>query len=866
MKERIELWFKLLMVLTVLVCGRAAYAQPELETFLPPGVDHIVIKAEYLADEAGAFSIGDIASNNVQGQWQPVLEDYANFGYRHYPYWYRFIISNAGTKAADQVIELKYPLLDSIDYYRFADNELIEHIHTGDRVPFEQRPVRHPYFMFPIHLEAGERNEIYLRIQTAGSQLVPLNLWEKIPLFVELLEEDQLHAVYFGIVLVIVFFNLLIFVALRERVYLYYAISTLLFMTFFAIMRAKLYPVIFSETPEFHHLLLLLLPGSCLLFSALFTREFLSVRLYSRYLNYLVNGIVLVSLGCIALVFVLDSQASLKLSVLCAIPGTFILLLLGPTLAMMGNPIAWVYTLAWGTFMFGTTVTAMSKQGFLPVSFITEYGMQIGSALEVFILNAALAYRFYREHEDKVAAQEAQLKEHAERREAELKLLDSSMLHPVTMMPNRHCFERQIQEVLGEREGGRVAIVTIEVTRYAEINKTLGHQNTDLLMCEVAQMYNNLLTRSPGTFRIIGPSFESWLCSLDNDSFGFMADAEIAEAHAKDINALIKQMIQPIEFKGMRLELRPVLGVAICPEHGLNAATLLRHARVAADSSDAKERYLSYYRPELDQYNARRLTIISELKDAIQKEELDLYFQPKLDLRSRKIVGVEALIRWNHPKYGLVRPDDFIPMAEQTGIIKNLTRWVIDESLAYLQRLGECGYTINMSINVSMMNLKETDLVGFLEERLAETGLDAALLYLELTETSMMQHPHDAIGTLTKLGELGVKVSVDDFGTGYSSLAYLQDLPANEIKIDKSLIMALEHKETSESVIKSAIDMCHALGFSVVAEGVENEPVMHRLMDMDCDLIQGYFLTPPLPYTDLLEWLRDQETTQRFAS
>ncbi len=837
-----------------------------METFLPADKDSVVVKVEYLVDERAEFSLDEVRSAQTEEFWQPVVEDYANFGYRPYPYWYRFAISNPAEHTVSHVVEISYPLLDEIDWYRINSEGGVDLLQTGDRKPFSQRPVAHPHFLFPIQLQAGERQEFYLRVMTRGSQLVPLNLWQDIPLFMKLSKEDQLHAVYFGVVIVIVFFNLLIFVSLRERLYFYYSASTLLFMLFFAIMRAKLFPHVLPDVPAFHHFLLLILPGSCLLFAALFTREFLNIRQYSIKLNRVVDVIVGVAIACLAGVFVLDNQTSLEVSVLCAIPGTFALLVMGPILAILGNPMAWVYTIAWGTFMFGTTVTAMSKHGFLPVSFVTEYGMQIGSALEVFILNAALAYRFYREHKEKIAAQEAKLEAHSQRREVELKLLQASMTDPITMMPNRTCFEQRIHDALESRGKARLAVCAIEIVRFAEISKTLGLQNTDLLMCEVAQHFNRLIADVPGIIAIQGPSFVSHVCTLESGCFGFLLNADVAEQGTDRINEIIRALAIPIDFKEMRIELQPVIGVASCPEHGLNASTLLRHARVAADTSEARERYLSHYRPEQDQYNARRLMMVSELKDAINQGDLELYFQPKLNLAEQKITGVEALVRWHHPRYGLVRPDDFIGIAEQTGVIRALTRWVVREAFAAQTKFARADLDLVMSINVSAVNLREPDLYDFLRNALNDFSLQPDRVYLELTETSMMRDPLEAMATLARIRSLGIGIAIDDFGTGYSSLAYLQDMPANEIKIDKSLVAAMNAHQQGWAVLEKTIAMCHELNFLVVAEGVENEKMLFALQDLNCDLVQGYLLTPPLPFERLLAWLSDEALKSRFAS
>jgi len=840
----------------------ASHAAGNIETFLPKGENSIVIKAEYLEDINSELTVEVVRANTAGLDWQVVLEDYANFGYRPNPYWYRFEVSNPSSKGVSQIIELSYPLLDEVDFYRFdSSGELLENIRAGDRVPYSARRVDHPNFLYPIQLDAGEVQSFILRVKTAGSQLVPLRLWDNIELFSSLSRQDELHAVYFGIVLVIVFLNSLIFIALREKMYLYYAASTFSFMLLFAVLRGKLYPYVLSSSPAFHHLLLLFLPPLCLLFSALFTRHFLNVKDYSRGLNWIINLIVLVSVLCMLGIFFLDRQLSLQVSVLAAIPCTFMLLIFGPVLSWMGNRIAWVYTLAWGMLMSGATVTALSKGGYIPANFATEYGMQIGSAVEIFILTAALVYRFYLEHKNRLEAQAISIQESAERRDVQLKLLDSSMTHPVTMMPNRVCFEQTIsQSIRGQRK--RLSICMIESRRYTEICKTLGQQNADLLVCDLAQRYNREFAKLPGVISIVGPSFDASICSLEGGAFGALFDRDEAEAGSDQFSEILKAFREPVTYKDMLLDLDTSVGVAYYPEHGLNALTLMRHAEVAADQP---EYVVSFYRPEQDQYNARRLTMISDLKEAIERDKLTLYLQPKFNLNTRKVVGVEALVRWKHEQYGMIRPDEFIPMAEQTGIIKLLTRWVFKEAVRLHIALKEQGYDLSMAINVSAMNLKEKDLLSFLKGQLSEYPIEPEKFYLEVTETSMMANPKAAMSTLAKIRQMGLKVSVDDFGAGYSSLSYLKDLPANEIKIDKSLAQSVSDNERGESVVKTAVKMCHELGFDVVAEGVETQEMLDHLAALECDLVQGYLLTPPLPINRLVEWLEEQNTTGRFA-
>lgn len=855
---RIMLWFALLL------CGSTAWAGAAPDNILPVGQDSISVRFESLADVDERLTLQQLLDPEAVLQWNPVAVNYTNFGYQNYPSWYRFRVSNDTFKQASYALEIAFPLLDSIRYIEMSDGEIVQVIETGDSLPYRNRAFDHPYFIFPLTLDSGTEKTIYLRVKTEGAHTVPVTLWQDKALYVKLSKENELHAIYFGIVSVIIFFNVLIFIALREKMYLYYALSTLMFLFFFAIMRGKLFPLFFPDSPELYGYCLPLVIPACLLFAALFTREFLSLKNYGWFPDAICRGVAAAGLFCMVSVLFLDRITSVQISVAVAVPCTFLLLLLGPMLILMGNRMAWVYTAAWSVLMFGATVGALSKQGVLPVNFMTEFSMQIGSALEAFILNAALAFRFYREHKDRISAQQARLQENADRREAELRLLQASMSEPVTLMPNRLCFEQQITLVLAKRQEQRIAVCVIELNRFAEIKRSLGHHNTDLIMRKVAQDMNGWFERLPGLIRIEGPTITASLCALEQGAFGVLMYADPAESNYMLVSEVVRQLMRPIDYNGMRLALNPVFGIAVCPEHGLNAPTLLRNAQIAADSSEAHEKTLAYYRTEIDQSNAKRLTLISELREAIRDDVLELYYQPKWDFKKNRVVCVEALLRWQHPRFGMVRPDEFVALAEQTGIIRPLTRWVVRNALASLKRFQNAGFELGMSINISALNLHEADLSHYVQAFIGEFGLDARDVYLELTETSMMQDAGNAITKLDNIRKTGIKVSVDDFGSGFSSLSYLRLLPADEIKIDRSLTAYIATETQGEVIVRKSIEMCHALGFEVVAEGVETKEMMDMLYEMGCDQVQGYGISPPLPFDELLYWLRHRAELGSF--
>lgn len=819
---------------------------------------------EYLQDSSSELTIEDVRSNEDL-VWTETKQEYVDFGIGADAAWYRLSFKNDSNQAVNTLLETSYPLLDLIDFYRFEDGELIEVVNTGDRRPFSQRIINHPHFLFPVHLEAHKQQTLYFRVRTEGAHIVALKAWQPEVLFERFGLETTFQGLYFGICATVVFFYFLIFIWLRESMYVYYSLSVLFVMLYFAYFKGYMQPFIFPESPDLQHWLGI--PGGVWsgLTGALFTRQFMQLKAHSKGLDYLALSNVVVLVIATFAVFAMTPSDWLLFAAMCGTYTSSVFLILGPLAIYKRCPNAWVYTFGTGIMMSAWILVVLSRQGIIPVSFMTEYGGQFGSLVEVIVLTIALSYRVHKEHKDKVAAQSAQLEESAERIKVETELLNRSMTHPVTLMPNRTSFEQHIQSTILNRNNQRIAVVILEIERYNEINKTLGHQNTDLLLRELAQHYNQLLSKNDGVLELAGPSFNAHVCSLENASFGVLLDAQALEENRDDALKLIEALRKPIEFKGMEMELNTIAGIAVCPEHGLNAATLLRHAGVAADASEAIKNGFAYFKPEQDQYNTRRLTMISELKHAIEDDSLELFLQPKYDPRIGKVVGAEALIRWHHKLYGVIRPDEFIPMAEKTGIIKPLTRWVFRQALVQQKALLHKGYDLNISINLSAANLHEDDLIDFLSAELKVQGSDPARIYMELTETAMMADPKAAIAKLEEIRDLGLKVSIDDFGAGYSSLAYLKTLPANEIKIDRALVMELDTDSNEDTVIQSTTEMCHKLGFTVVAEGVETVQMLNTLTDLQCDLIQGYLLTPPLPQAQFETWMANN-IGNRFVS
>ena len=313
---------------------------------------------------------------------------------------------------------------------------------------------------------------------------------------------------------------------------------------------------------------------------------------------------------------------------------------------------------------------------------------------------------------------------------------------------------------------------------------------------------------------------------------------------------------RPFRHQELSLEVGATIGIAMYPEHGEDASTLLQRADVAMYAAKESNGGIEIYNAELDHYSPRRLALVGELRQAIEQGELAVYYQPKADLETGIVTGAEALVRWNHREYGFLPPDDFIPIAEHTGLIGPLTTFVLRVALRQCKAWQDSGMQMNIAVNLSARSLLDVNLPTEVAALLAEADLEPGSLMLEITESSVMSDPGRTIAVLHELSAMGVHLSVDDFGTGYSSLSYLKKLPVNEVKIDKSFVLTMCSSESEAAIVRSIVDLGRNLKLHVLAEGVEDQETWDRLRQMGCHSAQGFHLGRPQPAADLTAWLR----------
>jgi diguanylate cyclase (GGDEF)-like protein len=424
----------------------------------------------------------------------------------------------------------------------------------------------------------------------------------------------------------------------------------------------------------------------------------------------------------------------------------------------------------------------------------------------------------------------------------------------LTNLPNRGYLLERLAARLKEGDGspGNMALLLIDLNGFKEINDTLGHQSGDKLLQQIGPRLQKLLRPTDVLARLGGDEFGMMLAPLRG-----VSDAEVWARR------VIDEIHRPFELDGITVQIDASVGIALHPAHGTDGSTLLRCADVAMYVAKKNHHGYAVYQPELDMHSPRQLSLMSQIEEAMRREQLALYYQPKIRLRGGKVIGVEALIRWHHPEEGLIPPGEFIPQVERSTLIRPFTLWVIEHALMQCRQWQDANLPTRVAVNISARNLLDTELPDDVEKLLVKHRMTPDFLEFEITESAIVADPERALDILTKLHERGVNISIDDFGTGYSSLAHLKKLPVSNLKIDASFVSDMTEDENDAIIVRSTVDLSHNLGLSVIAEGVEDRATLDILQVLDCDYAQGFFICRPIPASDVTTWLRQHAPKSR---
>ena len=428
----------------------------------------------------------------------------------------------------------------------------------------------------------------------------------------------------------------------------------------------------------------------------------------------------------------------------------------------------------------------------------------------------------------------------------ELEIRRLAYWDPLTDLPNRVQFATLLNSAIerAKASNGQCHILMMDLDRFQHVNDVLGHSFGDSLLREVGRRLEQQLERE-----------NDKVARLGGDEYAILLPATDVTEAIRQAKRILQSLEMPISIGDQTVDLGAGIGISGYPENGQNSDTLLSSAEVAMYVAKRRGSGFTVYDPSIDKSSQESLSLLSELRRALDRNEFLLYAQPKVELATGKVVGAEALVRWVHPEKGFIGPDNFIPFAETTGFIRMLTSWMLNRTAILCAELQKKGITLKFSVNLSTRDLLDQDLPTHFADILTRNQLSPSSMCLEITESAIMDDPIRAQLTLERLHGMGVELAIDDFGTGYSSLAYLKRLPVDELKIDKSFVMNMEHDADDAKIVKSTIDLGHNLGLRVVAEGLETLAVWHLLKQMGCDQAQGYYMSKPMPGDRFIEWL-----------
>ncbi len=515
-----------------------------------------------------------------------------------------------------------------------------------------------------------------------------------------------------------------------------------------------------------------------------------------------------------------------------------------------------LWTLSFGILLVTVVLSMVFEYNIVFNWFVVNLGM----ILHILLMLGAMLLVTIHSWMDQVTARINLSEKLHSKKKLECQLIQQMLYDPLMGFPNRVALKRKLDQMIQVGQNQRIALMLIYLDGFKEINNTLGHHNGDELLKKVGRRLSGFASQLEGLVSLdacedkVAP-----LAVLDGIVFGMLVYNVDRHTESHIGGQVLRCLSYPFEFLDMSLDVTGFLGVASYPENGNSSEDLLQHAFVAVELAQGRDEMVLYYHSDLDPYSAKRLTLVGELKQALRVGGLELYYQPQLDLRNDLIIGFEALVRWNHPKHGFISPAEFIPIAEKTGVIRQLTMWVLETALCEIAQWRRNNTNLRVSVNLSAKNLQETELSAHIMNLIQKYDVSPYSLALEITETAMMLDPVRALKIMEALHEYGIRLCIDDFGTGYSSLAYLKQLPVDEIKIDRSFVSDMCQDNDNQVIVKTTVNMIHSLSMfvEVVAEGVEDEETLDALKALGCDILQGYYLNKPMTINEIKAWIKE---------
>ena len=822
--------------------------------------DHIV-EARYLEillDPDDSVRMDDLLLPNAPA-FTPLQQDVLNLGHTDDSVWLHLRVQPAADTRDNLVwlLQLKYPLLDRVDIHPVRNGKADPPFRIGYSIPMAERPMRHRFFVQPLQIQPGETLDIYVNIMRKGGAVqAPMSLSTPAAFFLTETASNHIMGIYFGIMIAMIIYNFFLLFSVGNRSYFYYIVYICFTILTIQSFTGYGYLFLWPDQPWLNQYVTQLVAIGAVISGVLFARNFIKFERYGAWMNPFTNAIIGLGVLLVVARVLSDRFLSLEIVAYCGLTvfsAPFIVFLCW----RRGSRQAGFFLLAWGLFLAGALMFTTTLLGLLPSNVLTTNGMMIGSAAEVLLLSLGLADRINRERKEKYQALQEQNKAILRLKEAEDRLIHRALHNRTTGLPNRNFLRNALDNLITvEQDNLQFSLLLVSLNNFHEFNKTLGHSNGDAILRIITERLSLLSRDMPGVIAIERSQDRShFVAGVEGVTFALLLQGPSGKELMEPVYHFLHDLEKPFEYHNLTLDVDATCGLAHFPDHGTTSENLMRNAHIALEAASGNKQKLALYSPEIDPYNARRLSLLGELRHAIENNSLQLYFQPQISLKDFSIAGAEVLIRWIHPEYGFIPPDEFIPLAERTGVIHPLTYWICKNAFAFKHSLEAQGIDIHLSINISARNLQDPHFVREVARLADEAGISLKRIIMELTETAVMTDPEDALRVMTELNSQGIRLSIDDFGTGYSSLSYLKQLPVDEIKIDRSFVMEMVKNNDDQVIVHTTLTMGHNLSMEVVAEGIEDAITLRKLKDMGCDLAQGYHIARPMPAADFFTWV-----------
>lgn len=824
-----------------------------------------------IQDEAVHFSLNhhieyflgkDLSLDQVlqREQWHRKHNDSVlNLGFTGQSVWLRTSLTIPEPLTRQWYLVIPYPLLEEVDLYILRDEQRPAIYHTSRQETEKQREQAHSYQVaLPLPRDLNGQADLFLRARSATSLQVPLELWREDHLLNRFSMESLYWGVYFGILFALVVYNLFLFLSIRDSAYGYYVLYigsiSLLMLCISGVGSAW----IWSGQPLLTRYALPISTALVSLFALMFARSFLKWQgISSRWDRSMKIAAVLA-----VLLIVYTWAAPINGALFAGLLGSLVIVLLisvGMAGLRAGVTIARYFVLAWTTFALGTALYLLNVFNLIPVNFVTNHAMQVGSAAEVLLLSFALAHRIKDERARKLAALRRQQMAERQVRDLEMQSLEQAMHDSTTRMPNASLLNQQLQSMMSQNN--QVALTLVHYPQIKDIASSMGHRLAEEMFCQLMNKLNHTLAEL-GNVVCLENRQRAYIAIPEFGSAAFLIDLAQLE---EPLESLIEQVVghHEISVHAVRLPVFMNLhcGVAVAPEHGDSAEILYQHASAARDRSESSKVPVQVYNNEISDFARRRLDLVTALPPAIKAGELELYLQPQMSSTGQRLVGAEMLLRWHSPLFGAVPAGEVIEIAENAGLMDLLSRSIMPQACRIMQTLQERQLDITCSINLSVQNLTNSHFVSFALAEIRDHAIPMNRVIFEVTETSMMHNMEAVIGSLLQIANSGCKIALDDFGTGYSSLAYLSRLPIHELKIDRCFISQMCSNQNDLGIVQTTLKLAHTLNLEAVAEGVEDNKTRELLTQLGCHRLQGYLFARPMPLEKFCEWATAQTVT-----